>query len=143
MSDAWINALIGGAMIGLASGGLMLTVGRIAGISGVLGGLIKPAPEDWKWRAAFVLGMIAPGTTAAIAGGWFPLEPLASTRPLPLLIVAGLLVGAGTSLANGCTSGHGVCGLARFSGRSLAAVATFLGTGFIVTYVVRHLLGMH
>ena len=143
MSNAWINALIGGAMIGLAAGALMLSLGRIAGISGVLGGLIKPAPEDWKWRAAFVLGMIAAGATAAIAGGWFPLEPLARTRPLPLLIAAGLLVGAGTSLANGCTSGHGVCGLARFSVRSLAAVATFLGTGFVVTYVVRHLLGMN
>lgn len=141
MNDAWINALIGGGMIGLASGGLMLTVGRIAGISSVLGGLIQPAPDDWRWRLAFCAGMIAAGTVAALAGGWFPLEPLASARPLPLLIAAGLLVGAGTSLANGCTSGHGVCGLALVSVRSLVAVAIFLGTGFIVTYVMRHLLG--
>ena len=141
MNDAWINALIGGTMIGLASGGLMLSVGRIAGISSVLGGLIKPAHADWQWRLAFLAGMIAAGAVAAIAGGWFPLTPLASTRPLPLLIAAGLLVGAGTSMANGCTSGHGVCGLALFSTRSLVAVATFLGTGFIVTYVMRHLLG--
>ena len=143
MSSAWINALIGGALIGVASGSLMLALGRIAGISGVFGGLVKPTPEDWKWRLAFVAGMIAAGSIAAIYGGWFPLEPLASTRPLPLLIAAGLLVGAGTSLANGCTSGHGVCGLALFSTRSLVAVATFLGTGFIVTYVMRHLLGSH
>lgn len=141
MNDAWINSLIGGAMIGLASGGLMLSVGRIAGISGVLGGLIKPAPADWQWRLAFIAGMIAAGTVAAIVGGWFPLTPLASARPLPLLIAAGLLVGAGTSLANGCTSGHGVCGLALFSARSLVAVTTFLCTGFIVTYIMRHLLG--
>ncbi len=141
MSDAWINALIGGAMIGLASGLMMLTVGRIAGISSVLGGLIRPSPADWQWRLAFFAGMVAAGTVAALAGGWFPLEPLASARPLPLLIAAGLLVGAGTSLANGCTSGHGVCGLALFSARSLVAVASFLGTGFIVTYVMRHLLG--
>ena len=141
MSSAWINALIGGAMIGLASGSLMLALGRVAGISGVFGGLIKPAPADWPWRVAFIAGMIAAGSAAAMAGGWFPLTPLASERPLPLLIVAGLLVGAGTSLANGCTSGHGVCGLALFSTRSLVAVATFLGTGFIVTYVMRHLLG--
>ena len=141
MSSAWINAFIGGGMIGLASGGLMLAVGRIAGISGVFGGLVKPTPQDWKWRLAFVAGLIAAGSAAAIAGGWFPLEPLAGARPLPLLIAAGLLVGAGTSLANGCTSGHGVCGLALFSTRSLVAVATFLGTGFIVTYVIRHLLG--
>ena len=141
MSSAWINALIGGAMIGLASGSLMLALGRVAGISGVFGGLIKPTTEDWKWRFAFIAGMIAAGSVAAISGGWFPLTPLASTRPLPLLIAAGVLVGAGTSLANGCTSGHGVCGLALFSTRSLVAVATFLGTGFIATYVMRHLLG--
>lgn len=141
MSSAWINSLIGGAMIGLASGSLMLVLGRIAGISGVFGGLIKPTAEDWKWRLAFIAGMITAGSVAAIVGGWFPLEPLASARPLPLLIAAGLLVGAGTSLANGCTSGHGVCGLALFSTRSLVAVATFLGTGFLVTYVMRHLLG--
>ena len=141
MSDAWINAVIGGAMIGLASGSLMLGLGRIAGISGVFGGLIRPAPADWQWRAAFVAGMIAAGAVAAIAGGWFPLEPLTSARPLPLLIAAGLLVGAGTSLANGCTSGHGVCGVAQLSLRSLVAVAIFLGTGFIVTYVMRHILG--
>lgn len=143
MNNAWINALIGGAMIGLASGSLMLALGRVAGISGVFGGLIKPTTEDWTWRVAFIAGMIAAGGVAAIAGGWFPLTPLASTRPLPLLIAAGLLVGAGTSLANGCTSGHGVCGLALFSTRSLVAVATFLGTGFIATYVMRHLLGSH
>lgn len=141
MSSAWINALIGGALIGLASGSLMLALGRVAGISGVFGGLIKPTTEDWKWRFAFIAGMIAAGSVAAISGGWFPLTPLASTRPLPLLIAAGVLVGAGTSLANGCTSGHGVCGLALFSTRSLVAVATFLGTGFIATYVMRHLLG--
>lgn len=138
MSALWINAIIGGALIGLASGGLMLGVGRIAGVSGAFGGLIKPVTGDTAWRLAFVLGLVAAGALLALSGAW---TPLAQRQSLPLVIAAGLLTGIGTTLANGCTSGHGVCGIARLSVRSLTAVATFLGTGFVVTYVLRHLIG--
>lgn len=138
MMNAWIYAALGGALIGIASGGLMLGLGRIAGISGLLGGLIKPLPGEWRWRLAFIAGMLLAGGVASLAGFWTAPQV---AQPVWILIAAGLLVGAGTSLANGCTSGHGVCGIALFSTRSLVAVATFLATGFIVTYVLRHLMG--
>ena len=138
MNELWFNAAAGGAMIGLASGGLMLGLGRIAGVSGVFGGLLKPLAGDWGWRAAFVAGMLAAGAIATLTGLWKP--PASAQSPL-LLIAAGLLTGIGTSLGNGCTSGHGICGLALLSTRSLVAVATFLGTGILATYVLRHLLG--
>ncbi len=138
MNALWINAIIGGALIGLASGGLMLGTGRIAGVSGAFGGLVKPLAGDTAWRLAFVLGLIATGMLLMAFGAW---TPAPQRQSLPLVIAAGLLVGIGTTLANGCTSGHGVCGIARLSVRSLTAVATFLGTGFVVTYVLRHLIG--
>ena len=141
MSNAWLNAVIGGALIGAASGSLMLGLGRIAGVSGVFGGLIKPVRDEWKWRIAFIAGMVCAGAFATFSGSGVLPAALASPQPIWLLIGAGLLVGAGTTLANGCTSGHGVCGLALVSTRSLVAVATFLSTGFVVTYVLRHLLG--
>ena len=135
MSHSWLWAILGGALIGAASGGLMLGLGRIAGISGVFGGLIKPVNGDWGWRLAFVAGMMVAGAAATLTGAW---TPPASTQPLMQLIGAGLLVGIGTALANGCTSGHGICGLALMSTRSLVAVASFLGTGIAVTFVLRH-----
>lgn len=138
MHNVWINATIGGALIGLASGGLMLGLGRIAGISGVFGGLVKPQAQDWGWRLAFVAGLLLAGAVAVLAGWW---APSAERQSIGTLIVAGLLTGVGTTLASGCTSGHGVCGMALWSTRSFAAVASFLGTGFIATFVLRHLAG--
>ena len=135
MSNSWLWAILGGALIGAASGGLMLGLGRIAGISGVFGGLVKPLRGDWGWRLAFVAGMMVAGAVATLTGAW---TPPASTQPLLLVIGAGLMVGIGTSLANGCTSGHGICGLALMSTRSLVAVASFLGTGIAITFVLRH-----
>ena len=135
MSSLWINAIAGGALIGAASGGLMLGLGRIAGISGVFGGLLRPAAGDWGWRLAFTGGMICAGAVAALSGAW---TPPAGAQPLLQVVGAGLLVGAGTTLANGCTSGHGICGLALFSVRSLAAVTAFLGAGIAVTFGLRH-----
>ena len=138
MNSLWINALAGGALIGLASGGLMLGLGRIAGVAGVFGGLVKPVAGDTAWRVAFIAGLLAAGALLTASGAW---TQAVQRQSLPLVIAAGLLVGIGTTLANGCTSGHGVCGIARLSVRSLAAVATFLGTGFLATYVLRHLIG--
>jgi uncharacterized membrane protein YedE/YeeE len=132
------SALLGGALIGLASAWLLLADGRIAGVSGILGGLLRPAPGDWGWRLAFVLGLPAGYALHAALAGRAPLTIEVSTLQLG---AAGLLVGFGTRLGSGCTSGHGVCGVARASPRSLAATATFMGLGFATVYAVRHLLG--
>jgi uncharacterized membrane protein YedE/YeeE len=131
-------SLAGGALIGIAAAMLALLNGRIAGVSGVLGGLLKPAQGDVAWRMAFVLGLvIAPLTYALI-----------SNLPRPqidagtgALVLAGLLVGIGTRYGSGCTSGHGVCGLSRLSPRSLTATLAFMGAGFAAVYVTRHLIG--
>jgi uncharacterized membrane protein YedE/YeeE len=120
--------LLGGAMIGLASAALLLTHGQIAGISGVTGSLLQPATRDRGWRSAFVGGLIVSGLLAS------RLAPTAigeSVRSLPLVIIAGALVGFGTRLGGGCTSGHGICGLSRLSARSMVAVVTFVATGVI------------
>ncbi len=138
MSPAFtpIGALVGGLLIGLAATVLMLTIGRIAGISGIVGAVMR---GDRGWPRFFLLGVLAG------AGAWLWLSPLASAPrtgfPPEGLVVAGLLVGYGTRLGSGCTSGHGVCGMARFSARSFVAVATFLPAGFATVFVVRHLLG--
>lgn len=141
--NEWTHAIAGGALIGLASGLLMLWLGRIAGVSGALHGALDhqpAAPGERAWRVAFVLGLLAAGATLALL---FPAAtvPAEASTTLPRagwLIAAGLLVGFGTRLGSGCTSGHGVCGLARLSLRSLAAVATFLATGIAATYLLRH-----
>ena len=132
-------ALAGGALIGLAAALLLLLNGRIAGISGVLGGLFKPVKGDIAWRAAFVLGLVG----APLA------YPLFARLPVPridadyaALVVAGLLVGVGTRYGSGCTSGHGVCGLARLSPRSLVATACFMASGFTTVFVIRHLFNL-
>jgi hypothetical protein len=132
------GALAGGALIGLAAAMFALLNGRIAGISGVLGGLLAPAKGDSAWRIAFVLGLVG----APLVYLLFAAVP----RPridagYGALILAGLLVGVGTRYGSGCTSGHGVCGLARLSPRSLVATAAFMGAGFATVFVTRHLAG--
>ncbi|MCH2555770.1 MAG: YeeE/YedE family protein [Alcanivorax sp.] len=132
------SALLGGLLIGTAAGGLWLLMGRIAGISGILGGLLPPVPGDRRWRLAFLAGLLlSPWLYLAVAGP----APVRVSASLPVLILAGLLVGYGTRLGSGCTSGHGVCGLSRWSLRSLVATLLFMGAGFATVYVTRHLLG--
>ena len=132
-------SLLGGLILGLASAAFILLNGRILGISGILGGLLKPAHGDVGWRMAFLLGMAAASMTATFL---FP-QVLSAPRieaGYVALVVAGLLVGFGTRLGSGCTSGHGVCGLSRLSPRSLVSTLTFMGLGFAMVYVVRHLI---
>ena len=131
-----VSALLGGLLIGLSASLLLWLNGRIAGISSVLGRLLLWRAGDRVWRALFLLGLLL-GAGAWAALGDTP-EPQRSGLPLPLLLIAGLLSGYGTALANGCTSGHGVCGLARFSLRSLVATLTFLGVAIITTFAARH-----
>lgn len=134
-----VSALCGGALIGLSAALLLLANGRIAGISGIVGGLLTPAAEGLPWRGAFLGGLVGGAVVARFAGGG-PAELTMVTSPAGL-VVAGLLVGVGTRVANGCTSGHGVCGVARLSPRSLAATGTFMLTGALTVFTVRHVLG--
>lgn len=130
------TALVGGGLIGLAALLLFVLNGRIAGVSGIASGLWRGASGERAWRALFLLGLIlGAGTWAWVAGRPSPRVGF----PPALLVAAGLLVGWGTSLAGGCTSGHGVCGLSRFSLRSLVNVLAFMGAGFATVYVMRHL----
>ena len=134
-----LAALAGGALIGTAAAMFALLNGRVAGISGVLGGLLRPAKGDIAWRAAFVLGLVgAPLVYLLFAA----LPKPQIDAGYGALILAGLLVGLGTRYGSGCTSGHGVCGLSRLSPRSLAATAAFMGAGFVTVFVTRHLLGI-
>jgi uncharacterized membrane protein YedE/YeeE len=132
-----VSALLGGALIGLAAVLLYAALGRIAGISGIFASAVEQRAER-GWKLAFLLAMIA------AAGLWFALAEVAPRAdfPWPWLVVAGVLVGFGTRVGSGCTSGHGVCGLARFSKRSLVAVAMFMGSGFATVFVLRHVLGV-
>lgn len=133
-----IGGLAGGALIGAASVLLLALTGRIAGISGILGGLvIRPAAGDRAWRLAFLAGLAAGAAAYAAVTGRFPMAMQAQGSGL---LVAGLLVGAGTRLGAGCTSGHGICGLARRSARSLAATCAFIAAGMLTVFVTRHLL---
>ena len=123
-------------LIGLSSAMLLVLDGRIAGISGIAGGLLGRWTRETGWRAAFLIGLLlGPPVFAAVAGHWPPVEILASA---PVLVVAGVLVGFGTRLGSGCTSGHGVSGLARLSPRSFAAVATFMAVAVATVFLVRH-----
>ena len=133
------SSLAGGALIGLAAAMLALLNGRIAGISGVLGGLFKPVRGDIGWRMAFVVGLFSAPLLYLLVG---ELPRPQIEAGYAALVVAGLLVGVGTRYGSGCTSGHGVCGLSRLSGRSLAATAAFMGGGFITVFVIRHLFGI-
>ncbi len=142
MNIAWNHftpwaSLAGGTVLGFASALFILLNGRVLGISGILGGLINPRAGDTSWRIAFVLGLLvaptvwalfAPPVAPRIEAGW------------GVLVVAGLLVGWGTHYGSGCTSGHGVCGLSRLSPRSLAATLAFMGAGFAIVFLMRHVL---
>lgn len=133
---SWIIALAGGVLIGLAASLLLWLNGRVAGVSGILNGVIFPKGGDAAWRAAFLLGLIV---TGGLYMAFVPGAPLPRTDySRAALIVAGLLVGFGTRMGNGCTSGHGVCGLGRLSSRSFAAVLTFMATAIATTFVMRH-----
>ena len=137
-SNEAMIALGGGVLIGLSATILLAMNGRVAGISGILEKVLPPQSEDARWRMAFLVSMVVTGIALS------PVLPEAYTtidRPIFLVILAGLLVGYGTRLGNGCTSGHGVCGMARFSKRSFAAVGMFLMTGIITATVVGQLLG--
>jgi uncharacterized protein len=134
----FVQAAIGGVMIGLASWLLLASLGRVAGITGILGGALAPfngAPKGERaWRWAFVVGLIVMG---AIAAFMLNTPTLTSPRPFPLLILAGLLVGFGTVLGSGCTSGHGVCGIGRRSVRSIVATVVFMGAGIVTVTLVK------
>lgn len=134
-----ISALIGGAMIGLSAVWLMASAGRIAGISGIMGGAFTAAKGDRFWRWAFLLGLLAGPLCVSLARP----DLLRAEFPVtgPLLILGGICVGVGTQLGNGCTSGHGVCGNARLSMRSLLATLTFMTTGVITVLIVRLSMG--
>jgi uncharacterized membrane protein YedE/YeeE len=131
-----LAGLLGGAMIGLAAALFLLLQGRIAGISGIVGGLVPPQTGDVFWRMAFVLGLVL-GPLAAAAFGWAPLE-IEISAPYALIIAGGFLVGFGTRLGSGCTSGHGVCGLARASRRSILATAVFFAAAAATVFLLRH-----
>lgn len=133
------SALVGGMMVGLAAASFLLLNGRIAGISGILGGLLSPASGDIRWRVAFIAGLIG---APALWKLFTQLPPIEIEAGYPALIVAGLLVGIGTRYGSGCTSGHGVCGLSRFSPRSLVATFSFMLAGFVTVFIVRHVLGV-
>jgi uncharacterized membrane protein YedE/YeeE len=133
-------SLIGGLLLGVASAVFILIKGRILGISGILGGLLPPKVGDISWRVAFLLGMLAaPTVFMTLAPAGFASEPRIDAG-FWTVIVAGLLVGIGTRYASGCTSGHGVCGLSRLSPRSLVATLSFMGAGFFIVYIVRHIV---
>jgi len=133
-------SLIGGLLLGVASAVFILINGRILGISGILGGLLPPKVGDISWRVAFLLGMLAaPTVFMALVPAGFASEPRIDAG-FWTVIAAGLLVGIGTRYASGCTSGHGVCGLSRLSPRSLVATLSFMGAGFFIVYIVRHIV---
>ncbi|WP_266170834.1 YeeE/YedE family protein [Dyella subtropica] len=136
--NMWLSGLAGGVLIGLSATLLLWLNGRIAGISGITFGLADAPKAERGWRVAFLLGLVLAG---GLAMHLLPHIAPRENYPRMALIVAGVLVGVGTSMGSGCTSGHGVCGLGRFSKRSLAAVLTFMATAFITVYLLRHVLG--
>lgn len=134
-----LSGLFGGALIGLAAASLMLLTGRVAGVSGIFGGLLALRPADQGWRIAFVAGLIAAPLLATLLGRPLPAPAMASN--LALVALGGLLVGFGSRMGNGCTSGHGVCGFARLSARSIAATVIFMTTAVVTVAIVRHGFG--
>jgi Predicted transporter component len=130
--------LLGGALIGFAAVLLLVANGRIAGISSIIGGLLTRPTTDIGWRIAFVCGLgLGACSYRLIAGEWFAVD---SAATWPVMLIAGLFVGFGTRMGGGCTSGHGVCGLARLSPRSLVATLVFMASGMLTVFVTRHLL---
>jgi len=134
-----LSALVGGALIGLASAIFVLGLGRVAGISGIVGGLLRRPGEDTGVFIAFIVGLVAAPRLVDVLGARLP--PMVLDASLPVIVAGGLLVGFGTRLGGGCTSGHGVCGIARLSPRSLAATIVFMAAGAAVVFVARHVLG--
>jgi uncharacterized membrane protein YedE/YeeE len=134
-----LSALAGGMLIGAAATLLLWINGRIAGISGILGGLLFPVRSDTLWRVLFVAGLLTGGVVYMLVSG-ASIEVEVQATPL-LSILAGFLVGFGTRLGSGCTSGHGICGIARISKRSFAATAVFMLSAFVTVFLVRHVLG--
>ena len=130
-------SLSGGVLIGASAVLLMWLNGRIAGMTGILSGVLPPLPQDWQWRAAFIAGAILAPLAFLASGGTIEFGVPVS---VPALIFGGLIVGVGVTFGNGCTSGHGVCGMARLSPRSFAATATFMLTTAITVYVIRHMV---
>lgn len=135
-----LSGLLGGALIGLAAAMLMLLTGRIAGISGIFGGLLTPSTNDRGWPVAFIAGLIAAPLIASLVTGAALPSP-AMPASMVLIVVAGLLVGFGSRMGGGCTSGHGVCGVARLSARSLIATAVFMIAAIATVAIVRHMIG--
>ena len=133
-----IASTIGGVLIGLSASLMLLLHGRIAGISGIVGGVLQPRAGERLWRLLFLGGMLAGGVAFGLAAPAVVADELGRTPAT--VVVAGLLVGFGTRLGSGCTSGHGICGLTRFSPRSLVAVLTFMTTGAVTAYVVNHVI---
>ena len=131
------SSLAGGLLIGVATAMFLLFNGRIAGVSGILGGLLRPITGDIGWRMAFVLGLAGAPLVYGLAAR---LPSVQVDADMPTLVVAGLLVGVGTRYGSGCTSGHGVCGLSRLSPRSTVATASFMLAGFAMVFIVRHLM---
>jgi uncharacterized membrane protein YedE/YeeE len=134
-----VSAAIGGALIGLSAVLLMLSTGRIAGISGIFSGLLNVRSEDKGWRLAFLAGLILAPIVAGLIG--YGMSPPKLPSSWAVIVVAGLLVGFGTRLGGGCTSGHGICGTARLSPRSIAATVVFMAMAIITVAVIRHVLG--
>jgi uncharacterized membrane protein YedE/YeeE len=140
MNIDWMNftpwaSAAGGILIGIAAAMLVLLNGRVAGISGIVSGLLMPRRHETGWRLAFLVGLLA----APLAMAFYPIAPRIDAS-FGVLVAAGLLVGLGTSYGSGCTSGHGVCGLSRLSPRSLVATLAFMGAGIVTVLLVRHLL---
>ena len=134
------QSLGGGALIGLASVLLMATLGRVMGATGILAGILQPTSmTDWSWRAAVLAGMITGPVAVLIMTGQFPTVQVPTSTTM--LVIGGFLVGIGVTFGSGCTSGHGVCGMARLSPRSIAATLTFMLTTGITVFVVRHIFG--
>jgi len=131
------SGLAGGAIIGIAAAMFALVNGRVAGISGIVGGLLRPSLSDVPWRVAFLAGLIAAPIVFALVA---PLPPIVIDAEYPLVGIAGVIVGIGTRYGAGCTSGHGVCGLSRASPRSLVATLAFMAAGFATVFIARHVL---
>jgi uncharacterized membrane protein YedE/YeeE len=133
-----IPSLLGGMMLGLAVTLYVLLHGRILGISGIVSGLVHPKKEDWSWRLAFIIGLLTAPFFAALFFGILPVIEVDANWLT--VIIAGLLVGFGVQYGSGCTSGHGICGLSRLSPRSLVATLSFMTAGFLVVFIIRHLI---
>ncbi|GAA0685688.1 YeeE/YedE family protein [Marinobacterium maritimum] len=138
-----LPALLGGALIGLSAAFLLYAKGRVAGISGIAGGIIYPeAKDDISWRLVFVIGLVLGGLIYQAIGLGANVEQIQAVVSKPMLILGGLLVGIGTQIGTGCTSGHGICGLARRSPRSLVATLCFMASAIVTVYITRHLIGV-